>query len=59
MPSTGGYYIFPDFEVVRESLKRRGLLSGNDMCEAMFKEARIAVRMRTIFLFILEVMVKI
>ena len=35
--------MFPDFEVLREALKRRGITTGNSMCQAMLDEADVAV----------------
>lgn len=43
LPSTGGYYIFPDFDVVRPSVSKRGINTGDAMCQAMFKEAKVAL----------------
>lgn len=43
-PSAGGYYLMPDFEVVRPGLGRRGLETGQDWCDVMLKEAKVAVR---------------
>lgn len=40
---SAGYYIFPNFEVIRESLKARGIHSGEAMCQAIFEEAKVAV----------------
>ena len=46
-PSAGGYYLMPDFEVVRPGLERRGLRLGQDWCDVMLKEAKVAVRRQT------------
>ncbi|XP_022100531.1 uncharacterized protein LOC110984548 [Acanthaster planci] len=38
-----GYYIFPDFEILRPVLEARGILTCEQMCEALFKEADVVV----------------
>eukprot|EP00057_Strongylocentrotus_purpuratus_P006099 XP_011660573.1 PREDICTED: aspartate aminotransferase [Strongylocentrotus purpuratus] len=38
-----GFYIFPDFEVIREALARRGIMTGESMCKALLEEADVAV----------------
>lgn len=38
-----GYYIFPDFEVVHNKLRQRGLETGQDMCDIIFEEASVAL----------------
>ncbi|XP_038058393.1 aspartate/prephenate aminotransferase-like isoform X2 [Patiria miniata] len=38
-----GYYIFPDFEVLRAVLEARGIQTCEQMCEALFKEGNVAV----------------
>ena len=48
-PSAGGYYLMPDFEVVRPGLERRGLKLGQDWCDVMLKEAKVAVIRQTSF----------
>lgn len=40
---TAGYYIFPDFEVIKENLKRRGIKMCEEMCKAMLDECGVAV----------------
>lgn len=40
---TAGYYMFPNFEVIREGLNRRGITTGDQMCEALFEESGVAV----------------
>lgn len=40
---TAGYYIFPDFEVIKENLKRRGIQTCEEMCKAMLDECGVAV----------------
>ena len=39
----GGYYMFPNFEIIRKALTKRGIYSGQDMCQLMLKEANVAV----------------
>ena len=43
-PSAGGYYLMPDFEVARPGMERRGLTRGQDWCDVVLKEAKVAVR---------------
>ena len=43
IPSQGGYYFMPDFEVCRVSMSKRGILNGKQMCEAILKEHQVAV----------------
>ncbi|XP_038058464.1 aspartate/prephenate aminotransferase-like [Patiria miniata] len=38
-----GYYIFPDFEVLRAVLEARGIQTCEQMCEALFKEGNVAL----------------
>ena len=43
--SAGGYYIFPDFEVCRQGLMEKAdVRTGQEMCNLMLKEAKVAVR---------------
>ena len=46
-PSAGGYYLMPDFEVARSGMERRGLTRGQDWCDVVLKEAKVAVRRQT------------
>uniref|UniRef100_A0A0L8GXF4 Aminotransferase class I/classII large domain-containing protein n=1 Tax=Octopus bimaculoides TaxID=37653 RepID=A0A0L8GXF4_OCTBM len=39
----GGYYLFPDFGILKPALAKRGITTGNQMCEAMFKEKSIVL----------------
>lgn len=39
----GGFYLFPDFEVFREGLLRKGLHTDREMCEALLEEAGVAL----------------
>lgn len=43
LPAQAGYYIFPDFEVVREGLNKRAIFTGQQMCDAILKEANVSV----------------
>lgn len=43
IPSQGGYYFMPDFEVCRASMSKRGILNGKQMCEAILKEHQVAL----------------
>ncbi|XP_076437074.1 aspartate aminotransferase-like [Babylonia areolata] len=38
-----GYYIFPDFEVLREPLRHRGIQTCEEMCTSMLAECSVAV----------------
>ncbi|XP_078608061.1 aspartate aminotransferase-like [Branchiostoma floridae x Branchiostoma japonicum] len=40
---TSGFYILPNFEVLRKSLSKRGITTCTQMCEALFEEARVAL----------------
>lgn len=40
---TSGYYIFPDFEVMRPKLNERGIKTCEEMCQAMTKECSVVV----------------
>jgi aspartate aminotransferase len=37
------YYMFPDFEVLREALARKGITTCEHMCQAMLDETNVAV----------------
>ncbi|XP_067687816.1 aspartate aminotransferase-like [Haliotis asinina] len=38
-----GYYVFPDFEVIRPALTLRGLTTCQEMCDTLLKEASVAL----------------
>ncbi|KAK7092602.1 hypothetical protein V1264_008323 [Littorina saxatilis] len=38
-----GYYIFPDFEVIRQPLRQRGIQTCEEMCTLMLAECSVAV----------------
>lgn len=40
---TAGYYIFPDFGVVKDKLKTRGIETCQQMCDAIFAETSVAL----------------
>ncbi|XP_046355560.2 aspartate aminotransferase-like isoform X2 [Haliotis rufescens] len=40
---TAGYYVFPDFEVIRPALTLRGITTCQEMCDALLKEASVAL----------------
>ena len=43
MMPTAGYYIFPDFEILKPVFQARGIKTCQQMCEALFNEAKVAV----------------
>lgn len=43
IPAQAGFYLFPDFDVVREGLNKRAIFTGQQMCDAILKEANVAV----------------
>merc|ERR1712242_690607 len=40
--SQAGFYLFPNFELCREKLAAKGVKTGQDMCDLLFEEKRIA-----------------
>lgn len=48
--SEAGYYFMPDFEVVRNGMKQRGMTTGDHMSKALLKEADVAVMSANAFL---------
>ncbi len=42
-PSHGGYYLFPDFDICREKLNQIGVKNGQEMCDLILKEFKVAV----------------
>ena len=40
---TAGYYIFPDFEILKPVFDRRGIETCSQMCKALFDETNVAV----------------
>jgi len=38
-----GYYIFPDFEVIRCSLNKMNIDTGNEMCEKILEDTQVAL----------------
>ena len=43
IPSQGGYYFMPDFDICRQGFAKNGIVNGKDMCQAMLKEVQVAV----------------
>ncbi|KAL9988820.1 hypothetical protein ACROYT_G003308 [Oculina patagonica] len=39
----GGFYMFPDFEVIRCALANRGITTAQQMCDAIFEEVSVAL----------------
>nr|BED43044.1 aspartate racemase [Todarodes pacificus] len=39
----GGFYIMPDFDILRSALEKRGVTTGREMCRLMFKEKSIVM----------------
>ncbi|GFR94235.1 aspartate aminotransferase-like [Elysia marginata] len=39
----GGFYTFPNFNVVKKALKKRGVVTGQGMCDAMLAECAVAL----------------
>jgi len=37
----GGFYMFPDFEVIRCALAKRGITTAQQMCDAIFEEVSV------------------
>ena len=42
-PAAAGYYIFPDFSILRDKLAARGITTGQHMCDAILDEANVSV----------------
>lgn len=42
--SQAGFYLFPNFEKCRAKLEAKGVKTGQDMCDLLFDEKRIAVK---------------
>ena len=40
---TAGYYCFPNFERWRNVFKKRGIMTGTQMCDVMLNECKAAV----------------
>lgn len=43
LPSGAGFYLFPNFEICRAKLAEKGVKTGQDFCDLLFEEQRIAV----------------
>lgn len=42
-PAAAGYYVYPDFSILREKLAVRNITTGQQMCDAILAEARVSV----------------
>ena len=42
-PAAAGFYIFPDFSILRDKLAARGITTGQHMCDAILDEANVSV----------------
>jgi len=43
LPSGAGFYLFPNFEICRAKLAEKGVKTGQDFCDLLFEEQRIAL----------------
>jgi aspartate aminotransferase len=43
LPPQGGFYLFPDFESLREQLARRGITDSRQLCERLLEETGVAI----------------
>lgn len=39
----GGFYMYPDFEIIRSELEKRGVTSCQEMCDILFQESAVAL----------------
>ena len=46
LPSGAGFYLFPNFEICRAKLAEKGVKTGQDFCDLLFEEQRIAVSLK-------------
>ena len=49
LPSGAGFYLFPNFEVCRAKLAEKGVKTGQDFCDLLFEEQRIAVSFKRFY----------
>jgi aspartate aminotransferase len=42
-PPEGAFYLFPDFENFRAPLRKRGILTGMRLCDALLEQAQVAL----------------
>ena len=49
LPSTSGFYLFPNFELCRKKLEKKNIKNGQDFCDLLFEEKRVAVNQRKSF----------
>ncbi|KAG1664493.1 Aspartate aminotransferase [Nymphon striatum] len=40
---SGGLYLMPDFEIIREGLKKHGIETSEQLCDKLFKEKQVVV----------------
>lgn len=40
---TGGFYMYPDFEIIRNELEKQGIRSCQEMCDLLFQECAVAL----------------
>ena len=49
LSSTSGFYLFPNFEICRSKLEQKNVKTGQDFCDLLFEEKRVAVSQRINF----------
>jgi aspartate aminotransferase len=42
-PAQGGFYLFPNFDPLRERLERRGIRTGSDLCHKLLEDTGVAM----------------
>ena len=42
-PAFATFYLFPNFECCRQKLKRKGIITGQEFCDLLFDEKKVAV----------------
>jgi len=43
LPSTSGFYLFPNFEICRKNLEKKNVKTGQEFCDRLFEEKRVAL----------------
>ena len=43
LPSQGGFYVFPDFELYREKLAKRTIFTSSQLCDLLLQETGVAI----------------
>ncbi len=43
LPAQGGFYVFPDFEAYRGSLKRKNITTSRQLCDALLEDTGVAI----------------